>query len=168
MADSVQKLTPVELHFKPEAAVSGAALFQSETSTFLTFNAVQSTGGGSVWENVGTALIEFESCFATRFGSPNDEGLPEHPLYGLGLQAYGIWEVLNSEWAGAEEQRAQKTTKRIWGSRGHELGTNSIGRHFIFTFHDSTFECLAGGFKWTLLSSFEEATKTILARLESE
>jgi hypothetical protein len=84
----------VELHFgiTPEAAVSGAVLLQTEESTFLTFNAMQTTnrsspGGGYYSEDAGTAVVEFTVCAATKFGYPNDEAWGHIPrTKGLSLQ----------------------------------------------------------------------------------
>ncbi len=54
-----------------------------------------------------------------------------------GLGFYGSYEVINSEWI-EELRRNNKTT---YPDRETFLGF----RHFVFTFHDSTFECIAKG-----------------------
>ena len=94
--------------------------------------------------------MEFEHCRRTLFGGPNDEALPEHPLYQKGLAAlgHGICEVLNSSWAKEVMSQAGRSAERIWGDRfdkaygKHDWST----RHFIVSFHDGTFECLADDF----------------------
>lgn len=135
----------------PEAAVSGAMLLQSESAVFLLFNAMSDeTNAEGRYEDVGTAAIEFKHCRRTLFGGPNDEAIPEHRLFDKGLAdcGYGICEVLNSAWAKEVMGQARKSAKRIWGDRfekAYEKHNWSI-RHFIVTFHDSTFECLADDF----------------------
>ena len=52
-------------------------------------------------------VVEFVGSRARYFGSPNDEALSGHPLYGRGLEAYGAGEVLNSSWI-RELERANR------------------------------------------------------------
>jgi hypothetical protein len=132
-----QYATPLNLGFHPEAGVSGPLLLQNDDVTFLTFNAVEIATDGSRGKR-GTACIEFDLCFGTTFGYPNDEALSGHPLYGRGLEAYGIFDVHNSHWG-----RRKTEQNRI--SFPNTPDFNS--RHLVFTFHDSTFECLCKGIK---------------------
>ena len=82
------------------------------------------------------ALIEFHSCRSYMFGSPNDEAFAGHPLSGRGLHPYGAYENQNSSWIRQLERmnsvHSSHDPKRFEGLR-----------HFIFAFHDSTFECVA-------------------------
>src|SRR4051794_26368763 len=97
MVDEIDQVIELDLGFKPEPAVSGAVLTETEYSTFLTFNAVRRLSDGSV-SRIGWAFIEFTRCIITKFGYPNDEALDGHPLRGKGLYGYGIFEVLISSW----------------------------------------------------------------------
>jgi len=139
----------------PEAAVSGGLLLQSEDTAFLLFNAMSDeTNADGRYEPVGTAVVQFKSLNLTRFGGPNDEAMPEHPLYhkGLAKVGYAICEVIESSWAVEVMATAKRSAERIWGNsfpkvyRDHRWAT----RHFLFSFHDSTFECLAEDFTLSL------------------
>ena len=128
-----EQVVELDLGIVREAAISGALVLQSELSTFLTFNAMRADGQGRRVD-AGSAVVEFRRCLRTKFGLPNDEALAGHPLAQLGLDAYGVFEVLNSRWrteAEAENRVCFPATdySEFW--------------HFIFTFHDSSFECLA-------------------------
>lgn len=118
----------------PEAAVSGARLFQDEYHSFLTFNAMRPRPDGLRGE-AGTAIVELIGCTVTKFGHPNDEALPGHRLYHSGLGGYGIFEVHNSVWIDEVVRINQvcfpKTVRKQYG------------RHFMFVFHDSSLECIA-------------------------
>jgi hypothetical protein len=71
-----------------------------------------------------------------KFGYPNDEALPGHPLYPKGLSYYGLFEVLNSSW--------NKTlAEQNLVSFPDPSPSRSNGRHFVVTFHDSALECIA-------------------------
>lgn len=119
----------------PEAAVSGAALTQSESGDVqLVFNAKKAEARHL--DSYG-AFVQFKNCLITKFGYPNDEALSGHPLFEAGLSCYGIFEVFNSPWI--EDVRIQNR-KSFPDFEFKGL------RHFIFTFHDSTFECLAEDF----------------------
>ena len=138
---TAERIVDLQLDIRPEAAVSGAGLLQSEYSAFLIFNAMRPTNrpfpsGGFYMEDAGLAVVEFKQCMATKFGYPNDEawsGIPR--TKGL---SYGIYEVENSEWKREMvklNQHSFPDTKE-WG-----------GRHFLFLFHDSSFECVADDMK---------------------
>ncbi len=139
MADRVFEL---DLGCVPEAAVSGPLLIQDDQRAFLTFNAMRLRPDG-MREHAGTAVVKLQGCLATRFGYPNDEALPGHPLFGQGLAAYGIYEVFESSWiAQIEEQnRVAFPNSARWAAHL---------RHFAFTFHDSMIECIAADLALTV------------------
>jgi len=80
------------------------------------------------------ALVEFTRPIAHMFGPPNDETFFSHPLANRGLSPYGVFEVLDSSWI---RQLATMNKARQGWSPYDGM------RHFIFSFHDSTFECIA-------------------------
>lgn len=85
-------------------------------------------------------MVEFDYCVAAKLGAPNDEVIEGHPLHGRGLEAYRAQRVINSRWI--KEVEAINSVHRLYRpERWHEL------QHFIFWFHDSTFECLARSYK---------------------
>lgn len=83
------------------------------------------------------AVVSFIRPEAHYFGSLNDEALQGHPLAARGLGAYGIYEVRESSWIRTLAQRNSV-------HRHHDAGRFDALKHFIFTFHDTTFECVAG------------------------
>ena len=85
-------------------------------------------------EDAGYAIIEFPLCQWNTFGYPNDEAIEGHPMYGKGFDAYGAFEVFNSPWA-----RRMTEQNRV----SFPDTEDSTWRHLIFSFHESTFECLA-------------------------
>lgn len=82
------------------------------------------------------AVIRFRGPLAHQFGPPNDESLTGHPLATRGLRPYGAYEVRDSSWI-----RALERQNRVHPL--HRPDAFAQRRHFIFTFHDSTFECVA-------------------------
>jgi hypothetical protein len=101
------------------------------------------------------ALFSFTYTRIHFFGLPNDEALNAHPLSGRGLKAHSAFEVKNSSWV----YQLEKMTPRY---REHDQERFEALRHFIFTFHDSTFECLAEDYH---LSVHNESIANIMCSL---
>ena len=158
-----ETIIELELGCRPEAAISGAVLVQTERSAFLTFNAMRPTDrvspyGGHYVEEAGIALVEFPTCAITKFGYPNDEawnGIPR--TRGLG---YGIFEVLNSGWIRELTELNRHSFPKT--------AENTTSRHFLFLFHDSSFECIASVMKLEIIprpyaNVFARITDRVLA-----
>jgi hypothetical protein len=107
----------------------------------------------------GIGVVEFKRMTSLKIGSPDDEILRGHPLWGSGLEFYGAHEVKNSPWV----------TELMEADRAHEHFDESQWtgrRHFMLTFHDETLECIA---KWTITRTAPGATlPEVLARLSAE
>ncbi len=86
------------------------------------------------------AIITFDA-YAHFLGPPNDEAFSGHPLHDRGLGYYGSYEVIDSSWI-------RKLERMNAVHQCHDSARFLKGkRHFIFTFHDSTFECVARDFR---------------------
>jgi hypothetical protein len=86
------------------------------------------------------ALARFNRVVAHMFGPPNDEAFHGHPLAKRGLHPYGVFEVSNSSWIrGLERMNSVHPY--------HNPARYERLRHFVFAFHDTTFECVAEGFE---------------------
>lgn len=96
-------------------------------------------------EGLAVACIRFTSPSAHMLGPPNDEAFDGHPLAGRGLHPYAVFEVHNSSWI-------RKLERMNAVHPGHNREQYLEGRrHFVFVFHDSTFECIAHGFEAEIL-----------------
>ena len=82
------------------------------------------------------ALVSFTYPYAHMFGPPNDEAFEGHPLESRGLRSY---EVRDSSWV-RQLERMNSVHEH------HEPQRFSEYRHFVFAFHDTTFECIAENF----------------------
>lgn len=107
------------------------------------------------------ALVEFHRCISSKLGDPNEEVFHGHPLYGNGFEPYSAQIVRNSKWI-KELEAINKVHERydpeLWRSLNH----------YIFWFHDDTFECVAKSyevevFQKSMAEVFGEAVKRILA-----
>jgi hypothetical protein len=107
-------------------SVSEAVVFADESSLLLRY----------ITSNDATAIINFPLVSIFKFGSPNDEALHGHPLHSSGLKFYAVHRVENSPWI--EELEKQNSVH----SR-HDKARFLAGKvHYIFTFQDSSLECV--------------------------
>ena len=89
------------------------------------------------------AVVEFSRPYAHMFGPPNDEAFSGHPLAARGLTPYSVFEVDGSSWV--------KTLERMNSVHPyHRPERFAAFKHFIFSFHDNTFECIAEAFSVSL------------------
>ena len=82
------------------------------------------------------AIARFNPVEAMRFGAPNDGALAGHPLTSHGLQPSGSFVVENSSWI--LELAGVNSVHPV-----HEPSYYADLRHFVITFRESTFECVA-------------------------
>ena len=118
---------PVELGVSWDAGAPMPVLL----SGLRTFVAFRLSGRGS-----GIGIVEFKQVTSVKIGSPNDEVLHGHPLWGSGLEFHRAHVVRNSRWI-AELMDTNRVHERFDEARWS--GTY----HFILTFHDETLECVA-------------------------
>ncbi len=99
---------------------------------------VRVVGKNSTAERV--AIVTFDTD-ATMFGPPSDEAFSGHPLAARGLTPYGFFEILDSSWI-----RRLERMNSVHPSH-NKARFLARYRHFVLSFHDSTFECIATGFE---------------------
>ncbi len=72
-------------------------------------------------------------------GMPDENKIGLHPLGSKGLQEYEFQKVAASTWIAEIEDRYNTISEFSHDGRVYE--------HYIFTFHDRSFECIASGYK---------------------
>jgi hypothetical protein len=102
------------------------------------------------------ALVEFLMYRTFMFGSPNDEAFAGHPLASRGLQSYAAFEIQNSSWV-RQLERMNSVHPFHRPERFQRL------KHFVFAFHDSTFECVAEAY---VISDYEASLKDLLPEMQ--
>lgn len=158
----------IDIGCQPSPSGSDEAILSNERRTLVMFAAIDTKKSSRGYlEDKGIAIVECVGCCQSRHGYPNDEGRQEHPLWGAGLKdACGVCEVLESSWVEQVSSQMKTSARRIWGRR-YESAYKPTGqatslRHFIFTFKESTFECIAQGLSVSFhLGSFEDATHAL-------
>src|SRR4051812_4173055 len=93
-------VTPIHSGFMPTVNYPRLALVHDGRRAFLYFTGRRERGAEEE-----RAVAVFVGCLVCRFGYPNDEALPGHPLYKHGLRDYDFFEVSPSAWM--EEVKSQ-------------------------------------------------------------
>ena len=106
-------------------------------------------------EAVSLCLVTFSRCTSAKLGHPNDEVQRGHPLAGRGLEGYTAQIVKNSPWL----KEVAKTNSVHRNDQPHKWNTLN---HYVFWFHDSTFECLAESYEVEVTS---ESMPSLLSRV---
>lgn len=96
-----------------------------------------------------TVMITFPFCAQHLFGMPGEKTLNLHPLAGRGLEPYGAYEVKDSSWVKAVKARYSGETRK----------------HFVFTFRDTVFECVAVDLGVELIREDDDTIKLMSRRL---
>jgi hypothetical protein len=113
------------------ATVSEPRVLADDTTLSLLYT----TDGGQY------AVIRFPLYTYLAFGAPNDEALGGHPLAKVGLRHYAVHEVHGSALVRELERRNSVHPS-------HDSSRWLSKRHYVFTFQDSTLECVVPDEKW--------------------
>jgi hypothetical protein len=87
------------------------------------------------------AVVRFPLYTFLAFGAPNDEALGGHPLGRFGLRHYAVHEVYASLLVRDLERRNSVHPR-------HDPSSYRRRRHLVFTFKDSTLECVVPEEEW--------------------
>lgn len=94
---------------------------------------------GKSYDELMMDVVTFKRCMLYKFGFPDDEALHSHPFYKFGLEPYSAHYLEKSPWID-EFIKMESKHPSFKPDKFNGL------KHYIFTFHDSTFECIAMDF----------------------
>lgn len=90
--------------------------------------------------DAGIFILKFKSFLKYSFGLPSNETIQGHPYFKLGLSVYSFYELKNSDLI-RFLQNIERTHPYYNPEKWKEY------KHYILTFHDNMFECVAEGFE---------------------
>jgi hypothetical protein len=94
--------------------------------------------------------VIFKRALACYFGLPNDETLRGHPLFSRGLEPYRSYVVRQSSWI-------RELSRRNSVHPAHSPASFDHLNHYVFTFKDEFFECVASGYELDTVDGNEES-----------
>ncbi len=124
---------PLGLSIKPDLRIAGGVLLVTPQAKYLVFKALW---GEDILDSVeaGTAVIELQGCWATRFRYSGGEPEADDACLADTLEICNAYEVQNSSWLQRVQGALPRNSRRLPSMR-----------HFVFTFFSTSFECLAEG-----------------------
>ncbi|HUJ21443.1 MAG TPA: hypothetical protein VLX58_07985 [Bryobacteraceae bacterium] len=87
-------------------------------------------------KKTGVAIVQFQLPIMHLLGPPNEEAIRGHPLWRRGLESYGTYRVEQSSLL------RRIAAMNCVHPRNDPAAFDNF-HHYIVTFHDSTFECIA-------------------------
>jgi hypothetical protein len=132
--DRIVELTDIP---RPVTGVPEPIVVADEQGVVLSY---VSDDEGSTKGTPTFCLVKFHLARTHLFGAPNDETLEGHPLWDRGLGFYGVFRV-------DESSLVRHLARMNSVHKQHDYSTFDGLTHYIFTFHDSTFECVARSYE---------------------
>lgn len=136
-------LEKLNLGIEMDCGAPCPVVLSDERTVFIIFNLAQHNpdwDGSTVHirdndNDSGVACIQFKHYKQFKFGMPNDEACYGHKYYKYGLKPYEFYEVKNSDWY-AELEKINSVHPY------HNKERFLSGKHYLFFFHDSSFEII--------------------------
>ncbi|HWQ46464.1 MAG TPA: hypothetical protein VN376_06330 [Longilinea sp.] len=125
---------PIDFPLQWDSATPVPQLLVNGSITVLIFDLHTTSTKNDGIERI--AVVRFHNCVSVRMGSPNSEALHNHPLRHKGLMQNTAHLVHASRWI-AELESMNKGNSQLEQDSWKKLS------HYIFTFRDGLFECVA-------------------------
>jgi hypothetical protein len=90
--------------------------------------------------DTGIFALKFKAFLKYTFGLPGDETILGHPYSKLGMKSYSFYELRNSDFI-----KSLQDIEKIHTNYNPEKW--KMYKHYILTFHDNMFECIAQDFE---------------------
>lgn len=88
----------------------------------------------------GIIILKFKGSLKYTFGLPGDETIHGHPYSKLGMKSYSFYELRNSDLI-----KSLQEIEKVHPYYNPDKW--KIYKHYILTFHDNMFECIARDFE---------------------
>lgn len=129
------KLFEMKMPFNMDFGAPCPIILSNDTDLYLSFIIEDEKNN-----EMNAKTLIFNSYLKYNFGIPSNETLIYHPYSHLGIESYSFYELYNSDWLDSLmkiEQQHPYFNYEKWKNL----------KHFIITFHDNIFECIANDFK---------------------
>jgi hypothetical protein len=120
-------------------------ILSNDNELFISFYAERNGGfdephqRNSIYDT-GIVVLKFKSFLKYSFGLPSNETIQGHPYFKLGLNSFSFYELKSSDLI-YSLQKIEKVHPYFNPEKWKEY------KHYILTFHDNMFECVAKEFE---------------------
>src|SRR3569833_1602594 len=132
--DELDRVVELDSIPKPEPGAPEPIVVADEQAVVVSYRTAHSEPSTDQLDTF--CSVRFHLAHTHLFGAPNDEALEGHPLWNRGLGFYSVYRVDQSS-------LIRRLAAMNSVHRQHSYSKFDELTHYIFTFHDSTFECVA-------------------------
>lgn len=120
-------------------------ILSNDSELYLTFyadreNAVEIPQQRNTVYDTGIVVIKFNMYLKYTFGLPGEETVHGHSYNSLGMESFSFYELRNSDFI-KSLQEIEKVHPYYNSEKWNKY------KHYILTFHDNMFECIAESFE---------------------
>lgn len=131
--------------FEMDFGSPSPVILSNDNELFVSFYADKNDGLDTPIErntiyDTGIIVLKFKDFLKYTFGLPSNETIQGHPYYKLGMRACALYELKQSDLI-CHLQNIEKVHPYYNPEKWNEY------KHYVLTFHDNMFECVAKGFE---------------------
>ena len=139
------KLTEIKNLFEMDSGAPLPTILSNDNELFIAFYVDRESLSTIPQErdaicDTGVIVLKFKRCLKYTFGLPGDETIQGHPYSKLGMESYSFYELTNSDLV-----QSLQNIEKVHPEYNPEKWKTY--KHYILTFHDNMFECIAQGFE---------------------
>ncbi len=139
------KLTEIKGLFEIDYGSPSPTIISNDNELFIAFYAdKERTSSGPQERNTiydtGIFALKFKDYLKYTFGLPGNETIQGHPYSKLGMKSFSFYELNNSDLI-----KALQEIEKVHPYYNPEKWKTY--KHYILTFHDNMFECIAQDFE---------------------
>jgi hypothetical protein len=126
----------LELSDMPKPRGGAPTPFMIADDSILLLSYFVSEAPADAGQKPTAAILQFDLPLMHLFGPPNDEAIRGHPLWHRGLESYGTYRVDQSS-------LLRRLAAMNYAHPRNDPAAFDKFHHYVVTFEDSTFECIA-------------------------
>ncbi|WP_163178130.1 hypothetical protein [Bacteroides sp. 51] len=137
------KLLEIEKEIRIDTGAPMPTIISTDNELYLSFyvdKTFDDLHQRDIGSDTGIVSMVFNRCLKYTFGVPDNETIDGHPYRKLGLESYAFYELKGSNII--KELQDMSKVHPYYNPKKWENY-----KHYIITFHDNMFECVAEGFK---------------------
>lgn len=120
-------------------------IISNDSELFIAFYADKQSATNEPQErntvyDTGIFALKFKSYLKYTFGLPGNETIQGHPYYKLGMKSFAFYEL-----KGSDLIKQLENIEKVHPYYNHDKWKEY--KHYILTFHDNMFECVAKEFE---------------------
>lgn len=139
------ELTEIKGLFEMDLGSPSPTILSNDNELFIAFYADRESSSTIPQErntvfDTGIVALKFKTYLKYTFGLPGAETIQGHPYSKLGMKSYSFYELKNSDFI-----KSLETIEKIHPY--YDSTKWEKYKHYILTFHDNMFECIAQDFE---------------------